>query len=89
MTIALLPHIRAALMAQLPPKQHALLTDLDSIKNEYKDHSEKVLNKFVSIIGGIVEHGLAPKSRASTSTTERRRKPRRFRKETTARRRKL
>jgi len=61
MTIALLPHIRAALMAQLPPKQHALLADLDSIKNEYKDHSEKVLNKFVSIIGGIVEHGLAPR----------------------------
>ena len=61
MTMSLLPHIRAALMAQLPPKQHTLLTDLDNIKNEYKDHNEKVLNKFVSIIGGIVEHGLAPR----------------------------
>ena len=70
MTIALLPHIRAALMAQLPPKQHALLADLDSIKNEYKDHSEKVLNKFVSIIGGIVEHGLAPRI-AGTNFDER------------------
>lgn len=61
MTMALLPHVRAALMAQLPPKQHTLLTDLDNIKNEFKDHNEKVLNKFVSIIGGIVEHGLAPR----------------------------
>ncbi|VEU35769.1 unnamed protein product [Pseudo-nitzschia multistriata] len=61
MTISLLPHIRAALMAQLPAKQHGLLIDLDSIKSEYKDHNEKVLNKFVSIIGGIVEHGLAPR----------------------------
>merc|ERR1739847_10059 len=59
--MSLLPHIRAALMAQLPPKQHTLLTDLDNIKNEYKDHNEKVLNKFVSTIGGIVEHGLAPR----------------------------
>jgi vacuolar protein sorting-associated protein 54 len=61
MTMSLLPHIRAALMAQLPPKQHTLLTNLDDIKSEYKDHNEKVLNKFVSIIGGIVEHGLAPR----------------------------
>ncbi|CAB9516889.1 protein sorting-associated protein 54 [Seminavis robusta] len=59
MIIALLPHIRAALMSQLPPKQHTLLTDLDKIKKEYADHNEKVLNKFVTIIGGIVEHGLA------------------------------
>lgn len=61
MIISLLPHIRAALIAQLPAKQHTLLADLDSIKNEFKDHNEKVLNKFVSIIGGIVEHGLAPR----------------------------
>ena len=61
MIMALLPHIRAALMAQLPPKQHSLLADLDKIKKEYQDHNERVLNKFVSIIGGIVEHGLAPR----------------------------
>jgi len=61
MTIAILPHVRAALMAQLPPKQHNLLTDLDSIKKEYGEHNEKVLNKFVTIVGGIVEHGLAPR----------------------------
>ena len=59
MTIAILPHIRASLSQQLPPKQHTLLNDLDKIKKEYADHNEKVLNKFVTIIGGIVEHGLA------------------------------
>ncbi len=61
MIMALLPHVRAALMAQLPPKQHSLLADLDKIRKEYQEHNEKVLNKFVSIIGGIVEHGLAPR----------------------------
>jgi len=61
MTIAILPHVRAALMAQLPSKQHGLLQDLDIIKKEYADHNEKVLNKFVTIIGGIVEHSLAPR----------------------------
>jgi vacuolar protein sorting-associated protein 54 len=61
MMMSLLPHIRAALMTQLPEKQHTLLADVDNIKKEYKDHNEKVLNKFVSIIGGIVEHGLGPR----------------------------
>ena len=61
MMMSLLPHIRAALMTQLPDKQHTLLADVDNIKKEYKDHNEKVLNKFVSIIGGIVEHGLGPR----------------------------
>lgn len=61
MMLALLPHIRAALMAQLPQKQHTLLADLDKIKKDYLEHNEKVLNKFVTIIGGIVEHGLAPR----------------------------
>jgi len=48
-------------MAQLPTKQHALLYDLDKIKADYKEHSEKILSKLVSIIGGIVEHSLAPR----------------------------
>ena len=59
--IAILPHIRAALMAQLPNKQHSLLLNLDKIKKEYVDHNENVFGKFVSIVGGIVEHGLAPR----------------------------
>jgi hypothetical protein len=68
--LAILPHIRAALMAQLPAKQHALLTDLDKIKSDYSEHSEKVLNKLVSIIGGIVEHSLSAKI-SQTSFDER------------------
>ena len=57
--MAIIPHVRAGLMTQLPKKQHLLLNDLDQIRKEYNDHNEKVLNKFVSIIGGIVEHSLA------------------------------
>lgn len=57
--MAIIPHVRAGLMSQLPKKQHMLLNDLDQIRKEYNDHNEKVLNKFVSIIGGIVEHSLA------------------------------
>jgi hypothetical protein len=60
MMIAILPHIRAALMAQLPSKQHLLLSDLDNVKQDYADQLEKVLTKLVTILGGIVEHGLAP-----------------------------
>ena len=61
MVISILPNIRASLMAQLPAKQHRLLNDIDQIKKEYGEHNEKVLNKFVTIIGGIIEHHLAPK----------------------------
>jgi len=61
LVLAILPHVRAALMAQLPNKQHTLLLDLDRIKKEYVDHNDKVFSKFVSIIGGIVEHGLVPR----------------------------
>jgi vacuolar protein sorting-associated protein 54 len=57
---SILPHVRAALMAQLPSKQHALLVDLDKIKQEYADHHDKVLNKFVNILGGIIDHNLTP-----------------------------
>lgn len=61
LVLAVLSHIRAALMAQLPPKQHALLFELDKIKSDYHEHCEKILNKLVSIICGIVEHSLAPR----------------------------
>mmetsp|Transcript_3850 Transcript_3850/g.7267 ORF Transcript_3850/g.7267 Transcript_3850/m.7267 type:complete len:347 (-) Transcript_3850:1270-2310(-) len=61
LVMRLLPHARAALMAQLPSKQHGLLTDLDKIKKDYQEHTEKVLAKFVSIVAGIVEHSLSTK----------------------------
>uniref|UniRef100_A0A7S2YIS7 Vacuolar protein sorting-associated protein 54 C-terminal domain-containing protein n=1 Tax=Entomoneis paludosa TaxID=265537 RepID=A0A7S2YIS7_9STRA len=61
LVISVLPNIRASLMAHLPSKQHRLLNVMDEIKKEYAEHNEKVLNKFVTIIGGIIEHHLAPK----------------------------
>lgn len=77
MFMAILPHVRAGLMAQLPKKQHTLLNSLDQIRIEYREHNEQVLNKFVTIIGGIVEHGLAKTirgtdfdARAATPETE-------------------
>lgn len=68
--ISLLPHVRAALMAHMPKKQHTLLNDLDQIKKEYVEHNEKVLNKFVTILGGIVENNLS-KTVAGTDFDER------------------
>ena len=56
----LLPHIRAALMAQLPRKQHGLLGDLDKIKQDVNEHAEKILAKFLNIVATIVETSLAP-----------------------------
>ena len=47
-------------MAQLPRKQHMLLSDLDKIKQDINEHGEKILAKFVSIVASIVESSLAP-----------------------------
>lgn len=75
---SILPHVRAAFMAQLQSKQHSLLSDLDKIKQDYADHHDKVLDKFVSILGGIIDHNLSPTvsdidfdSRSKTSATTR------------------
>ena len=57
---ALLPHVRAALMAQMGRKQHGLLGDVDKIKTELKEHNETILNKFTSIVAALVEEKLAP-----------------------------
>jgi len=54
MITALLPHVKSSLMTQLPSKQHILLNDMDKIRKEFTDHKENVLNKFVSIIGSVV-----------------------------------
>jgi vacuolar protein sorting-associated protein 54 len=60
LVMELLPHVRGTLLAQLPNKQqHTLLATLDQVRIEYGEHNEKVLNKLVSIIGGLVERGLA------------------------------
>jgi len=62
LVITLIPHVRAGLMSLLPNKnQHVLLEEIDKTQKDMMEHNERVLSKFVSIIGGIVEHGLAPK----------------------------
>lgn len=57
-------------MAHMPKKQHPLLNDLDQVKKEYIEHNENVLNKFVTILGGIVENNLS-KTIAGTDFDER------------------
>ena len=42
------------LLAQLPPKHHLLLVNLDEAVQEYAKHHEDILSKFVSIIDELV-----------------------------------
>ena len=56
MLAALLPHVRAALLAQLPPKHHIQLTELDRVSHTLIDHHGQIVAKFVSIVGDFVDH---------------------------------
>jgi len=53
--LSLLPHVRAALALQLPPRQHLLLVELDRVQQDLREHHERILAKFVSIVGEIVD----------------------------------
>jgi len=53
--IAQLPHIRTALLAQIPSKHHLLLTELDRITQEYSDHHSLIVAKFVNIVSDFVD----------------------------------
>ena len=53
--LALLPHIRTALLVQLPPKQHMLLTELDRVSHGLIDHHNQLLAKLVSLMGDFVD----------------------------------
>lgn len=52
---ALLPHIRAALLAQIPPKHQLLLTELDRVSHDLIDHHGQIVAKFVAIVGDFVD----------------------------------
>ena len=52
---ALLPHIRAALLAQIPPKHQLLLTELDRVAHDLVDHHGQIVAKFVAIVGDFVD----------------------------------
>ena len=53
--LSLLPHIRAALLAQLPPNRHMQLLELDRVSHELLDHHGQLLAKFVVILGDAVD----------------------------------
>lgn len=53
--LALLPHIRAAILAQLPPKHHMQLLELDRVSHTLIDHHGRIVAKFVGIVGDFVD----------------------------------
>ena len=59
LVMTLLPHIRAALSAQLPPKHHLLLKDLDRVRKSYREHHERILSMFVTIVGDLTSAAAA------------------------------
>lgn len=50
LVVAVLPHIRVALLTQLPPKHHILLTGVDRMNAAFLEHHGQVLSKFVDIV---------------------------------------
>ena len=54
--LALMPHVRAALLAQLPPKHHMQLLELDRVSNVLIDHHGRIVAKFVGIVGDFVDN---------------------------------
>lgn len=55
LVIAILPHIRATLLTQLPSKHHILLTELDRVFHAVIEHHSQILSKFVTIVGDFVD----------------------------------
>ena len=52
---AVLPHIRAALLTQLPPNRSMQLQQLDRTAHELLEHHSQILTKFVIILGDSIE----------------------------------
>ncbi|KAG5175926.1 Vps54-like protein-domain-containing protein, partial [Tribonema minus] len=52
---ALVPHMRAAFAAHLPRKHQLLLVEMERVSQEFGEHHEKILAKFVSIIQELVD----------------------------------
>lgn len=52
---AIFPHLRVALLAQLPVEQHSSMVEIDRVSQSMTDHHSKVLSKFVSIVGDFVD----------------------------------
>ena len=52
---ALIPHIRAALLAVLPPSQHILLSELERVAGDLIDHHSSIVAKLVTIAGDSID----------------------------------
>jgi len=55
LVLAMLPHIRAALLTQLPPNRSVQLAQLDRTSRELVEHHSQILTKFVIILGDSIE----------------------------------
>jgi vacuolar protein sorting-associated protein 54 len=55
LVLALLPHFRAALLAQLPPSHHMQLTELDRVVNLLIEHHGLIVDKLVEIAAYAVD----------------------------------
>ena len=63
MLLAVLPHMRAALLSQLPQNRTVLLLELDRVSQEIVDHHGEILSKFVAIVADGMDSA-APKLRS-------------------------
>jgi vacuolar protein sorting-associated protein 54 len=66
---SLLPHVRAALSDALAGKE-ALLEEVDAVARDYADHHRKILAKFSTIIGEVVDAAGASLSQFSYQNAE-------------------
>lgn len=56
--LAVLPHVRAALLSQLPPNRNVLLLELDRVSQDIVDHHGNILSKFVAIVSDSMDSAL-------------------------------
>lgn len=56
--LAVLPHVRAALLSQLPPNRNVLLLELDRVSQDIVEHHGEILSKFVAIVSDSMDSAL-------------------------------
>ena len=61
--LAVLPHMRAALLSQLPQNRTVLLLELDRVSQEIVEHHGEILSKFVAIVADGMDSAV-PKLRS-------------------------
>ncbi len=61
--LAILPHVRAALLTQLPSNRSMLLLELDRVSQDLHDHHSNILSKLVAIVSDSMDSAV-PKLRS-------------------------